>query len=130
MTQASQRKLLQWILWLIAVHSICFGIALIVLPIDLIELFGFSLEEKFFAVQGGVFHIIISSAYIMAARHPESSPNLIFLSCFTKFSAAVFLFSYFFFEKEIIMALLSGIADLCMGMAILVSYRVYKTTVL
>jgi hypothetical protein len=125
MKKINHRKLLQWILWLIAVHSICFGLALIVLPISFIELFGFELYEKFFAVQGGVFHIIISTAYIMAAWNPESSGKLIFLSCFTKFSAAVFLFSYYFFENQIFMVFFSGVGDLLMGIAILLSYRLY-----
>jgi len=126
MKTINYRKLLQWILWLIAIHSICFGLALIVLPISFIELFGFQLSEKFFAVQGGVFHIIISTSYIMAALKPESSGKLIFLSCFTKFSAAVFLFSYYFFEKQIFMVFFSGVGDLLMGVAILFCYKLYR----
>ena len=59
--------LLKWVLWLIAIHSICFGISLVVLPIPFIEFFGFSLKEKFFADQGGVFHLIVAVAYIWAA---------------------------------------------------------------
>ena len=103
MEQRDYRKILQWVLLLIACHSICFGLALIILPIDILELFGFQLYEKFFAVQGGVFHLIISAAYIMAARRPGNSDRLIFLSCFTKFSATILLFSYFVFEKQISM---------------------------
>ena len=125
MKQLSYRKILQWILWLIAIHSICFGLALIILPIDFIELFGFRLQEKFFADQGGVFHLIISAAYIMAARNPEGSGRLIFLSCFTKFSAAVFLVSYFIFERHILMVFFSGIGDFLMGLAIYLSYRLF-----
>jgi len=125
MKRINHRKLVQWILWLIAIHSICFGLSLIALPIGFIELFGFRLYEKFFAVQGGVFHIIISTAYIMAALRPESSGRLIFLSCFTKFSAAVFLFSYYFFVSQIFMVFFSGVGDLLMGIAILFSYRLF-----
>ena len=119
------RLLMQWILVLVAIHSIVFGLSLIVLPIPVIEYFGFSLEEKFFADQGGVFHLIIAVAYIMAARDPENSSRLVFLSYITKFTATVFLISYFLFEKQIIMVLLSGIADFLMGLAILVSYRLF-----
>jgi hypothetical protein len=125
MKQIGYRKILQWVLWLIACHSIGFGLALIILPIDIIEIFGFTLAEKFFAVQGGVFHLIISAAYIMAARDPENSSKLIFLSCFTKFSATVFLFLYYIFEKHIFMVLTAGVADLLMGLAILLSYRLF-----
>jgi len=126
MRKEKSRKLLQWVLWLIAIHSIGFGLALITLPVGIIELFGFHLYEKFFAVQGGVFHLIISAAYIMAARKPGCSAQLIFLSCFTKFSATIFLLSYYTFEKQIFMVLVAGIIDFLMGLAILFSYRLYR----
>jgi len=125
MEKVDFKKMLQWVLWLVAIHSICFGLALIILPIEVIEVFGFRLMEKFFAVQGGVFHLIISAVYIIAARKPETSGKFIFVACFTKFSATIFLFSYYFFEKQIIVVLLSGIGDFIMGLAILVSYRFY-----
>lgn len=126
MKQRNYRKILQWVLLLIACHSIGFGLALVILPIDLIELFGFHLYEKFFAVQGGVFHLVISAAYIMAAWNPDSSGRLIFLSCFTKFSGTIFLLSYFAFEKQIFMVFIAGIGDLLMGLAILFSYGLFK----
>jgi len=126
MTTSNRRLLLQWILWLIAIHSICFGLALIIFPSAWIEYFGFQLSEKFFADQGGVFHLIISLAYIMAALAPESSKRFIILSCVTKFTAAVFLFSYFLFDRPIIMVFLSGIGDLLMGLAILFTYLYFK----
>lgn len=125
MTTTNSRLLLQWVLWLIAIHSICFGLALIIFPSGWISFFGFQLQEKFFADQGGVFHLIISLAYIMAALSPENSRKLIILSCVTKFTAALFLFSYFLFDKPIFMVLVSGIGDLLMGLAILFSYRLY-----
>ncbi|MCX6286096.1 MAG: hypothetical protein NTY96_03195 [Bacteroidetes bacterium] len=125
MTSSNSRLLLQWVLWLIAIHSICFGLALIIFPSGWIEFFGFQLQEKFFADQGGVFHLIISLAYIMAALAPENSKKLVILSCVTKFTAAVFLFSYYLFDRPIIMVLFSGAGDLMMGLAILISYRLY-----
>jgi hypothetical protein len=125
MTTVNRRLLLQWILWLIAIHSIGFGLALIIFPSEWIEYFGFQLQEKFFADQGGVFHLIISLAYIMAALAPESSRKLIILSFVTKFTAAVFLFSYFLFDRPIIMVFLSGVGDLLMGLAIFISYKFY-----
>lgn len=119
------RKIHQWILWLIALHSIGFGISLVILPISVIEFFGFRLEEKFFAVQGGVFHIVVSLAYIMAALDPENSKKLIVLSCSAKFMATAFLVSYYFFVSHIFMVIFSGIADFLMGLAILFSYRMF-----
>jgi hypothetical protein len=121
-------RLLKWILWLIALHSFGFGISLIVLPISVIEFFGFQLTEKFFAVQGGVFHIVVSLAYIMAARDLEHSEKLIILSCTAKFMATLFLLSYFFFVNHIFMVIFSGIADFLMGLAILLTYLMYQKT--
>jgi hypothetical protein len=121
-------KILQWFLWLIALHSIGFGISLIVLPISVIELFGFHLVEKFFAVQGGVFHIVVSLAYIMAALDLNRSAKLIVLSCTAKFMATLFLLSYYFFVNHIFMVIFSGIADCLMGLAILFTYLLYQKT--
>ena len=126
MTTVNRRLIFQWILWLIAIHSICFGLALIIFPSGWIEFFGFQLQEKFFADQGGVFHLIISLTYIMAAMAPESSRKLVVLACVTKFTAALFLFSYFLLDRPIIMVLLSGVMDGLMGLAILLSYRYFK----
>ena len=121
-------KLLKVILWLIAIHSICFGISLIVLPIPVIEFFGFRLIEKFFAVQGGVFHIVVSLAYIMAAMDLRNASKLIILSCTAKFMATIFLVLYFFFVSHIFMVIFSGIADFLMGVAILSLYLLYRKT--
>jgi hypothetical protein len=123
--QLLYRKIFQWLMWLVAIHSICFGLALIIFPINIIEMFGFRLQEKFFADQGGVFHLIISAVYIMAARNPEGSRKFVFLACFTKFSAAAFLVSYFLFDTHILMVFLSGIMDFLMGLVMYISYRLY-----
>jgi hypothetical protein len=121
-------KILQWFLWLIALHSIGFGIALVILPISVIEFFGFQLTEKFFAVQGGIFHIVVSLAFIMAALDLENSKKLILLSCTAKFMATIFLLSYYFFESHIFMVIFSGLADFLMGLAILLTYLLYQKT--
>jgi len=119
-------KILQWFLWLIAIHSIGFGIALVILPIPVIEFFGFKLAEKFFAVQGGVFHIVVSLAYIMAALELDNSRKLIILACVAKFMATLFLLSYYFFVSHIFMVIFSGIADFFMGLAILLTYLIFQ----
>jgi hypothetical protein len=121
-------RLLKWVLWLIALHSIGFGISLIVLPIPVIEYFGFHLAEKFFAVQGGVFHIVVSLAYIMAALDLDRATKLIILSCTAKFMATIFLLSYYIFVSHIFMVVFSGIADFLMGLAILWLYLLYQKT--
>ena len=119
------RKMFIILLWLIGIHSICFGIALIVLPCNILELFGFTITEKFFAIQGGVFHLIISYAYITAALDPEHSRPMIILTIFTKFSATIFLLGFYFFGKPILMVLFSGIIDFLMGLVILLLYLIF-----
>ena len=121
--------LLKWILWLIAIHSICFGISLVILPIRVIEFFGFHLTEKFFADQGGVFHLVVAVAYIWAALDLENSFKLIVLSVTAKFIATLFLLSYFFFVNHIFMVIFSGLADFMMGVAILGFYILYRKQV-
>jgi hypothetical protein len=119
---STYRKLLVVVLWLIAIHSICFGLTLIWLPNRYIELFGFTLPEKFFAVQGGVFHLIISYAYITVARDPVNSRQMVILSVLTKFAATIFLLAYYFFVKQIVMVMISGVIDFLMGFAVLLLY--------
>jgi len=122
--------LLKWILWLVAIHSICFGISLVILPIPVIEFFGFRLTEKFFADQGGVFHLVVAVAYIWAALDLKNSFKLIVLSCTAKFVATIFLLSYFFFVDPKLMVIFSGIADFLMGFTILVLYIFYRKQLL
>lgn len=118
--------ILKWILWLVAIHSICFGISLVILPIPVIELFGFHLTEKFFADQGGVFHLVVAVAYIWAAIDLKNSFKMIVLSCTAKYVATVFLLSYFFFVDHKFMVIFSGIADFLMGFTIMVLYILYR----
>jgi len=120
------KTLLVWALWLIALHSIGFGLALIIFPCSVLEFFGFTISQKFFATQGGVFHLIISFAYIRAALNLENSKDLIILSCITKFSATMFLFSYYLFGTRIIMVLFSGFIDFLMGVVILILYLFFR----
>jgi len=125
MNQLNSKNLLPLILWLVGIHSIGFGLALIILPCSVMEFFGFTISQKFFATQGGVFHIIISYAYIRAARNPENNRELIYLSMFTKFMATLFLFSYYYFGDQILIVFLSAFMDLLMGLAILVTYMLF-----
>ena len=94
-----------------------------------IEFFGFRLTEKFFADQGGVFHLIVAVAYIWAALDLENSFKLIVLSCTAKFVATIFLLSYFFFVDHNFMVVFSGIADFLMGITILILYILYRKQV-
>jgi len=118
--------LLKLYLWLIAIHSFIVGVVLIVLPCDALAFFGFEIIEKFFSTQGGVFHIVMTVAYILAAVNLGKSDLLIYFSITAKFIATVFLFSYFLFKNPIWTVLLSGFGDLLMGMILLVIFVNYK----
>jgi hypothetical protein len=120
------RRLLILTLWLVGIHSFCFGISLIIFPCSVLEYFGFTISEKFYATQGGVFHLIICYAYFKSALYPESSEDLVILACITKFSATIFLFLYFFFGTNILIILISGILDFLMGTTILVLFLLYR----
>jgi len=85
--------------------------------------FGFeNIAGKFFPTQGGVFHLVMSIAYVWAAMDVEKYQILILFSIAAKFIATVFLLSYFFFMENIWMILLSGIGDFLMGILILFLY--------
>ena len=120
------RRLFVLTLWLVGIHSFCFGISLIIFPCSVLEYFGFTISQKFYATQGGVFHLIICYAYFKSAIDPENSQDLIILACITKFSATIFLFCYYLFGLQIMIIFLSGILDFLMGAAILFLYILFR----
>ncbi|OQX77633.1 MAG: hypothetical protein B6D61_06890 [Bacteroidetes bacterium 4484_249] len=73
-------KLLKLFLWLIAIHSFMVGMLLIFLPAADLAFFGFNVIEKFFSIQGGVFHVVMSIAYVIAATNHSKSDLLIYFS--------------------------------------------------
>jgi hypothetical protein len=116
-------RMLSLFLLLVAIHSIVVGICLIVSPVSFIEFLGFPMKEKFYAVQGGVFHLVVSVAYLMAARDIRAGRSLVIYSFTAKFMATVFLFTYYFAVNPILLVLLSGIGDMVMGVVIYLLYR-------
>lgn len=124
------KKRLTTILILTSIHSFCVGIGLIVqLPI-LMEWFGFGhIAQPFFPAQGGIFHVLMSVAYLWAALKPDNNDDLIkFIIC-VKIGATIFLFIYFAFIDNIWMILLSGISDGILAILILTAYHSYKNSV-
>lgn len=114
------RKLTSIFLWLITIHSFFVGILLIILPSHLISVFGFNeVENNFFQIQGGVFHMVVCFAYVAAALNPVQNFQMIQFAIFAKIFAFIFLFSYFLFVQSINSVLLSGIGDLLMGIILL-----------
>lgn len=109
---------------LVALHSFAVGCALVVLPASVLSIFGFpEMPGNFFQVQGGVFHIVMCVAYLMASFHPHRFSGLVYFSIAAKLMATVFLFSYYFAVQPFLVVLLSGIGDLIMGIVIFAVYR-------
>lgn len=119
----SYSEMLVIILWVIAFHSFCVGVGLIVAPSELFELLGYTkCTERFFPTQGGVFHIIMAVGYIMAAlKYPQSDDLVVFI-IIVKLSATVFLLIYFIAVKQTWVILFSGISD---GLMSFVVYLIY-----
>jgi hypothetical protein len=116
-------KRLSLLFWLIALHSFLVGWLLILHPAGLIEMLGFNpIDNHFFPVQGGVFHILMSILYLAVARRWECYRWLINFSILVKSGALVFLLSYFFFMEPILMVLISGIVDGIMAGVIAAAY--------
>ena len=114
---------LQIVLILMCLHSFTVGVALIFMPVKLMPFFGLTIPvEKFFPVQGGIFHIVMVLAYFIAALWYDRNQGLILFIILTKFLATIFLFSFYFLIEMAWIILFSGIADCLMGIAILWVY--------
>jgi len=119
-------KFLSTVLWLVAVHSIVMGLALITQPAILMEWSGFRSEhEHFFPAQGGVFHLLMAVAYSLGAVNSQKYYFLIVFSVIVKVVATLFLFVYCFTIEFKWIILISGIGDGVMGMTIFIALRHY-----
>ncbi len=117
----NSRSLLVIFLHLVAIHSFFVGIGMIFLHIDIVNYFGFSLDNsRFFLTQGGIFHLVMSIAYIIGAKRIDSSFDFVYFSITAKFIATIFLFSYYLFSESILLILLSGVGDFLMGLCLLI----------
>jgi hypothetical protein len=115
---------LKLFLWLIALHSFAVGVGLILFPPAYLEIFGFyNYSYTFFQAQGGVFHIVMCVAYLMASKYMFKSPGLIYFSIIAKSIATVFLLIYFLFVEHSWMIIMSAIGDASMA---IILYYLYK----
>ncbi len=121
-------RILRWFLFLVALHTFGVGVVLIAAGDTIMSYFGFPhFESRFFQMQGGVFHLLIQYVYYKASTDLNRYEYLILFSVVIKMTATVFLFSYYFFIEQILMILLSGIADAGMGLIILLLYWKWKS---
>ena len=112
--------ILSILLYLIALHSFIVGVVLLVIPFETLEYFGYqNYQGTFFKIQGGVFHLVMSLVYFLAARDLNKNRILVYLTIIFKFIATAFLFSYYLFIDRIWMVATSGGGDLIMGVLVL-----------
>lgn len=118
------QKYLSIFLWLIGIHSFAVGIGLIFIPPSFLSNFGFvNYTESFFQAQGGIFHVAMSIAYVIAGRDVVNSSQLLRFIVIVKFLAFLFLMIYFLFMLNSWMILLSGLADGLMGAIVLALHK-------
>ena len=123
-TEINYQKWLQVFIILIAIHSFCVGLSLMLLPSDWFTLFGFAeLNNRFFPVQGGVFHIVMAALYILSLRSETCLAVLLPFIIGVKLFAFVFLISYYVFFEHLTVILLSGIGDGLMGVVLYVLFK-------
>ncbi len=107
-------------LFLVALHSFFVGLGLLFLPTHLFTEFGYNpITENFFRAQGGIFHIVMVVAYLMAMKDPVENKVMVLFSISAKFIAVLFLFGYYIFIENILVVFLSGVGDLIMALILL-----------
>ena len=115
--------LFQLLLYLIALHSFCVGIALIVLPFSVLSWFGFTIDPyRFFSTQGGVFHVVMSIGYLLAAKNPLAEKSLIIFIILAKWIAFLFLGFYFLFSEMVPVIAISAVSDGLMGLMVMMFF--------
>ena len=115
--------LFQLLLYLIAFHSFSVGIALIVLPFGALSWFGFTVDPyRFFSTQGGVFHVVMTIAYLLAAQNPLGEKSLIIFIILAKWIAFFFLAFYFLFSEMVPVIAFSAVSDGLMGLMVMMFF--------
>ncbi|MFH1853120.1 MAG: hypothetical protein ABIA75_12320 [Candidatus Neomarinimicrobiota bacterium] len=111
-------------LWLVMLHSLTVGIGLITSPAWLLQRFGFAFDPaRFFVTQGGVFHLVMTLCYGLAAHDQHRFEGLVILSIAAKSIATVFLLIYYLAVVPLPVVLLSALADFLMGLVIFLLHR-------
>jgi hypothetical protein len=121
---------LKLFLWLIALHSFFVGVGLILFPPAYLDFFGFNnYTYCFFQAQGGVFHIVMCVAYLMASKYMYKSHDLILFSIVAKSMGTFFLILYFLFMEQVWMIIMSAIGDGVMAFMLYYLYKRFKISI-
>ena len=115
-------KLLKSLLWLSATLSFVIGILLTSGTTTIFNFMGFPYHGGFFAVQAGVFYIILSIAFVMTGSNLNKQNLLVWFCIGSKFMLAVFFFMYFLMYEQIRIVLAFGGLELILG-ALLIQFN-------
>ena len=131
MQKESYPRILSLLLWLFTVHSAMVGIALILIPFQLLEFFGyFGYSGIFFKIQGGVFHVVMAVAYGLAAINLERAHFVIVFIIAAKSMATLFLLTYYFWIEPIWTVSFSALGDGAMAAVLYLIYNKYRKLII
>ena len=110
----------QWVIILVALHSLGFGIALLWAPSWGFTFGGWDeVKPLFFARQSGAFHIVVAAGYLIEYYRYRG----VLLLLTAKTIATVFLLGTALTGERAWVVPLSGIADAMMGIVVFLIHR-------
>lgn len=82
MSPARDERLPTIFVWLVALHSYAIGVGLLLLPRVTLPLGGFALpQDLFFVHQGGVFHLVVATGYLMEWHERRAISFMVMTKC-------------------------------------------------
>jgi len=114
------RRLEAIVVVLVAVHSYAVGAMLLVIPSLATRLGGWpAVQPLFFPRQGGVFHLVVATGYLLEYRRHRGVTLLVT----AKTAAAVFLLTHALIAPETWLVPVLGAGDALMGALVLLLHR-------
>jgi len=130
MIPSDEQTRLKYFIYLMAIHSVAVALGLIFLPTKFLTYFGINgYSGRFFQMQSGVFHIVMSIAYLYAVIDLKRSPAFVYFAIYAKSIATVFLLSVFFLSESGWVIIVSAFGDAAMAIILFFLYSRYKKTV-
>lgn len=119
-----KEKHLKLFIILIALHTFAIGLVLTFMPVEYFEFFGYKrINETFFPIQAGAFHIILSVGYILSLREKCKERYFLQYIILIKFFAFMFLMLYVLLVVPVLIVIISAFVDLAMGILLLIFYK-------